>query len=705
MLTRPFVAVLAITTLLASLLVAMATAASADATHAVSAGDFFFEPPELSVKTGDTVMFTNTGRLDHSITVPGSGVDQLVSPGESFALDVNDTGVVNYFCRFHGGPDGSGMAGTLFVNSDAATALGGGESHVNAALEWSKFGFEDGSAPNVLLGRDDIFADSLASGGPQGFLKAPLLLTPSDNLVSGVENELERLGANKVTILGGPAAISGAVEADLVNQGYAVERVSGVTRLHTAIEVARRFLPNADTAIVARAFSGADPTQAFADSIAAGGLSAKTGFPVVLSETEQLTGLTRDYLANSNIKTVIMAGGPAALSPAVEDAINDLGIEVQRAAGPTRWDTALALHLVASNDTLPPAEGFSTARAIVVDGRPGLASAWASGFPAAVHAINRGAVLLANGDDLQASTLRILLGDRLANSPEVVCAPNLSAEACNRSVTASTATGPFQPGTLQSFLSAVPGVDPPADGSEGQAELFPTDDPNALCFSYTALTFTGPPTNAHVHDSTMDNAAVVDMTTEQALTGEVWGCDFDVADGVVGAIQSTPSDYFVNVHTEANPGGEAQGTVFAPSFTFVADMSGDQEPGGGEEGAGGVALVYGDQDDDSRICWFYFAGLSEAPSAAHIHVGDKGVSGPVLIPLDTPSSGEIPVTWGCRDSTSDTPSTAVQVAAVQADPEGHYVNVHTDTFPDGAIRGQLRDPFGGPPTYTGSWPS
>lgn len=66
--------------------------------------------------------------------------------------------------------------------------------------------------------------------------------------------------------------------------------------------------------------------------------------------------------------------------------------------------------------------------------------------------------------------------------------------------------------------------------------------------------------------------------------------------------------------------------------------------------------------------------------AAHIHRGPAGENGPVVIPFESDADG---VSDDCVTAE------AALVNEVLQSPDGFYVNVHTERYPDGAIRGQL----------------
>lgn len=254
----------------------------------------------------------------------------------------------------------------------------------------------------VVMGRSDVFADSLASGVLQS--RSPLLLIPPQGPVPDrVLAELQRLGADRVILLGGTSAIGEVVEQQLVGS-YAVERRAGTTRIETATTIAAMDAPQATTAVLARAFPspGGDQSQAFADALAAGGMAAELEAPVLLTSTDTLPASTRDYLTSSTIEEVLIVGGTAAISQGVEDEVRGMGMATARISGPTRFDTAVAVA-----DQLGAQGADDVERVTLVEGQG--ADAWAGGFAAAAHSAHFDApIVLASGDALPAPTSTFL---------------------------------------------------------------------------------------------------------------------------------------------------------------------------------------------------------------------------------------------------------------------------------------------------------
>ena len=132
----------------------------------------------------------------------------------------------------------------------------------------------------------------------------------------------------------------------------------------------------------------------------------------------------------------------------------------------------------------------------------------------------------------------------------------------------------------------------------------------------------------------------------------------------------------------AGPSGASRVHGFVAALTAEAEV-----PEPGPPGATGTALILIDLNGETAapLCYkLTVVGLAESDqvNAAHIHVGAAGVAGDVLVPLFTePPTGEMA---GCVDDAD-----LDLLAQIDVNPAGYYVNVHTEAYPDGAVRGQL----------------
>lgn len=136
---------------------------------------------------------------------------------------------------------------------------------------------------------------------------------------------------------------------------------------------------------------------------------------------------------------------------------------------------------------------------------------------------------------------------------------------------------------------------------------------------------------------------------------------------------------------QEGPGGGAGEDEGLGDAVLASDLDGDAPvPGPGQTDATGrfeAELV------DGTLCVdMVVTGLDSAVTEAHLHSGRAGEEGPVIIDIGLPSS------------TSDGTSTWSDVCTGVADdviedladaPELANVDVHTGSFPGGAVRGQL----------------
>jgi len=127
---------------------------------------------------------------------------------------------------------------------------------------------------------------------------------------------------------------------------------------------------------------------------------------------------------------------------------------------------------------------------------------------------------------------------------------------------------------------------------------------------------------------------------------------------VAGSVASSKTPRPVKFSAALNVGQEKphpKGTKLGASGRFTATLTGT-----------------------SPVWRLTFTHLSGPATAAHIHLGARGVSGPVKIPLCGPCTSPV---------TGTTALTAAEITDLKA--RKTYVNVHTARNPAGEIRGQV----------------
>lgn len=200
-----------------------------------------------------------------------------------------------------------------------------------------------GNLDYVVMVSGRSWHEAVVAASVAGRLEAPVLMTPPDRVRDDALEFLNRVGVSKVLLVstdaGSTRSIGDAVDEQLRDAGLTVERISGNDRYLTGVAVAERLgivgtLGSNAAAIIA---SG----EVFADALVAGPLAAHGAHPVLLTPPDRLHSAVADYLRDAEVERVVLMGGGAALSDAVETSITAMGISVDRIAGATRFETAI----------------------------------------------------------------------------------------------------------------------------------------------------------------------------------------------------------------------------------------------------------------------------------------------------------------------------------------------------------------------------
>ena len=78
--------------------------------------NFAFTPQTITIKAGTKVMWINQDNAPHTATADDNSFDTgTLSQGQSGSITFDKPGEFPYYCLFHGGPGGVGMAGEIIV--------------------------------------------------------------------------------------------------------------------------------------------------------------------------------------------------------------------------------------------------------------------------------------------------------------------------------------------------------------------------------------------------------------------------------------------------------------------------------------------------------------------------------------------------------------------------------------------------------------
>ena len=183
---------------------------------------------------------------------------------------------------------------------------------------------------------------------------------------------------------------------------------------------------------------------------------------------------------------------------------------------------------------------------------------------------------------------------------------------------------------------------------------------------------------AHLHSAPRGTAGPVTLALCGPCTSGVTGtAEIDAA--FLNTIQTDGA--YANIHTPTNPRGEIRAQVTSLS-SVRATLNARQEipkPKGAAPAAGKFTITAVKSGSSAVVSWrLTFSKLTGRAVAAHIHIGRRGVAGPVALALCGP----------CRSGAAG--RATVNAATLAALESGRaYANVHTARNPAGEIRGQI----------------
>ena len=203
-----------------------------------------------------------------------------------------------------------------------------GSDRIQTSVEVSKKYYE--SADTVIIANYEQFADSLSASALSKALKAPILLVKKDQLDSVVAQEIKRLGAKNVIVIGGEKSVDKI--KDSLSQ-YNLRTIAGANRYETSAKIAQEIIKLTGTkkAVIA---SG----EVFADALTVAPLANKNNMPILLVQPNNIPKATQEVL--KQIEEVIIVGGEKTISKEVENKLPN----PTRIAGANRYETAKKIY-------------------------------------------------------------------------------------------------------------------------------------------------------------------------------------------------------------------------------------------------------------------------------------------------------------------------------------------------------------------------
>lgn len=236
-----------------------------------------------------------------------------------------------------------------------------------------------------------------------------------------------------------------------------------------------------------------------------------------------------------------------------------------------------------------------------------------------------------------------------------------------------------------STLSTNAEVPPVSGNAEGFANVVISKTNKRIWVNVVYSGTTGAITGAHLHNAMagMNGGVVVNLT--------------DLIDGnrIVGSVEIDENldlwsklsneEVYINLHTEANPGGELRGDLkWIDGITLRTELDSEQEipvplvP----TTAKGNGYIHFNNSMDSLNYMIYFEGLTGEAVAAHFHLGESGVVGAPVVDITSDINGS----WIVGTKTG----ASITNELIQNFLKGNiYVNIHTLSNAAGEIRGQV----------------
>ena len=549
-----------------------------------------------------------------------------------------------------------------YVTAAGAREFAGSDRYQTALKLATRFADDRGgigSVSSAFIASGESLVDAVSVSGLAGFMDAPVLLTRSGALHGAVADFIEDYGIGNLYVLGGEAAVSGAVMDALkaLANSPNVTRISGDTRYDTSAAIASNLSgeswcgTNENSAIVVNGSDG----ELF-NAVAIGPVANRLELPVLLTAGDDLVDAVVSYIESEDVEHVVVVGGEGSVSAGVMTALSDAGVDtVERIGGDSAGEVSAAIAGVIAGDCADDLSPVSANTVALIN-----SDSVIDGIPAApvladdTDQLGNGLIpILAVGDSLPAS-----VRDYLAGTPEEVGGNKLhlrilaigGTAAVSDSVMSAAVSAAASADALTVTIGTAAADDADAATNENRFAadgktpiLVPGDNRVTLYFSDDVAPSTAVDLRNRLEDILQVNGVPADISTD-ASTAAV--CDPDSVTVTIertGGLKAGDTVSIVAGTVLVGAGGDRR-TVQPASATVPAPTPDRQRPSIRIVAIVGHTELYGLVSDNSALAQ---EGLlaSTAPTGTdlsdlfEVTAGDVGITAVAASQIDFSTAG------------------------------------------------------------------
>lgn len=194
-----------------------------------------------------------------------------------------------------------------------------GINRYKTAVEISKKNFN--SAETVILVNGMTEADALSASVLAKEKNAPILLIKKDSTPEEVKQEIERLGAKNIIVVGGDSSVSKKATKDFKQK---VSTIAGKDRFETAVKIAKE-AGKTDKLVIANGMT-------LVDALTASSIAQVENRGIILVKEKEIPQGAKEVIENA--KDILIVGGNSSVN---------LPLNADRISGKDRFETAVKI--------------------------------------------------------------------------------------------------------------------------------------------------------------------------------------------------------------------------------------------------------------------------------------------------------------------------------------------------------------------------